>query len=124
MRAGPTWSAFEYGQTFAELAPHAPERTESSAEPERDSGGWFSVVSPTHGTFYRRPSPDAPPYVEVGKRIASGDIVGLVEVMKCFSPIRFDPPEGASAGIVREILAADGAEVQADQPLLRVELAP
>ncbi|MCU0231060.1 MAG: hypothetical protein MUC67_06745 [Acidobacteria bacterium] len=81
-------------------------------------GSW-EVRSPTHGTFYTRPAPGTPPYAAVGSTVETGQTVGLVEVMKCFSPILF---QGApfGRGVVREVLVADGAEVRADQPLLRI----
>jgi acetyl-CoA carboxylase biotin carboxyl carrier protein len=81
--------------------------------------GVWEVRSPTHGTFYTRPAPGAPAYAALGSAVESGQTVGLVEVMKCFSPILF---EGApfGRGVVREVLVADGAEVRADQPLLRI----
>ena len=81
--------------------------------------GVWEIRSPTHGTFYTRPAPGAPAYAALGSAVESGQTVGLVEVMKCFSPILFDgAPFGR--GVVREVLVADGAEVRADQPLLRI----
>ncbi len=90
---------------------------------ERDAAfGTWSVRSTTHGTFYRRPSPGARAFAEVGQELHAGATIGLVEVMKCFSPIAFAPPPGVETGVVREILAEDGAEIRADQELLRVDL--
>jgi acetyl-CoA carboxylase biotin carboxyl carrier protein len=81
--------------------------------------GVWEVRSPTHGTFYTRPAPGAAPYAAPGTTVESGQTVGLVEVMKCFSPILFDgAPFGR--GVVRDVLVADGAEVRADQPLRRI----
>ncbi|MGA3248152.1 MAG: acetyl-CoA carboxylase [Paraburkholderia sp.] len=74
------------------------------------------VVSPLPGTFYRRASPDAPPYVEVGASIEDGTVVGLVEVMKQFSDV-----ETTVAGKVTEILVDDGEPVDAGQILMRIE---
>ena len=48
------------------------------------------IKSPIPGTFYRRPSPDAAPYKEVGDAVAEGDTIGLVEVMKSFHEIKAD----------------------------------
>lgn len=45
------------------------------------------IVSPLPGTFYRRPSPDAAPFVDVGSTLAPGAVVGIVEVMKQFTEI-------------------------------------
>lgn len=72
--------------------------------------------SPLPGTFYRRPSPDAAPFVEVGAAIQPGDVVGIVEVMKQFNQI-----EAEIGGVVAEILVADGDPVEPGQALLRIE---
>ncbi|MDQ7008040.1 MAG: biotin/lipoyl-containing protein [Acidobacteriota bacterium] len=113
-------TACEYGQVLAvAVAPSGAEAADPESQ-DTDSSA-FEVRSPTHGTFYRRPSPDSPPYIEVGTELQRGDTLGLVEVMKCFSPITFDPPAGAERARVVEILAADGSEVRAEQPLVRME---
>lgn len=44
--------------------------------------------SPLPGTFYRRPAPDAPPFVADGASISAGDVIGLVEVMKTFHEVK------------------------------------
>ncbi len=46
------------------------------------------ILSPLPGTFYRRPSPDEPPFVEDGEAVVAGDVIGLVEVMKSFHEIK------------------------------------
>ncbi|ABH00589.1 conserved hypothetical protein (plasmid) [Rhodococcus jostii RHA1] len=68
------------------------------------------------GIFYRRPSPSEPVYVEVGQEVATGDIVGLVEIMKSFHSVPSD-----LAGTVVRFLVEDGAEVSPGQDI--VELA-
>ena len=75
-----------------------------------------AVLSPLPGTFYRRPAPDQPPYKEVGDRVAAGDVVGLVEVMKSFHEVKSD-----AAGTVTTFLVDNEDPVMAGQPL--VELA-
>ena len=75
------------------------------------------IVSPLPGTFYRRASPDAAPYVEVGTSVEGGAVVGLVEVMKQFNDIETDV-----AGQVVEILVEDGEPVDAGQVLMRIEV--
>jgi biotin carboxyl carrier protein len=47
-------------------------------------------VAPTNGVFYGRPAPDAEPFVRVGERIAIGQPIGLIEVMKTFNQILFE----------------------------------
>ena len=93
--------------------------------PEHEAAGArgaLEVRAPSHGTFYRRPAPGSPAYVETGGTVEADAIVGLVEVMKCFSPIRFAVPGVARARLV-ECLVDDGTEVRADQVLLRFERA-
>ncbi len=46
------------------------------------------IQSPLPGTFYRRPAPDQPPFVEDGAAVADGDTIGLVEVMKTFHEVK------------------------------------
>ncbi|KVD74444.1 acetyl-CoA carboxylase biotin carboxyl carrier protein subunit [Burkholderia sp. ABCPW 14] len=74
------------------------------------------IVSPLPGTFYRRPSPDAEHYAEVGATVGLGAVVGLVEVMKQFTEI-----ETAAAGRVVAVLVDDGEPVDAGQVLMRIE---
>jgi acetyl-CoA carboxylase biotin carboxyl carrier protein len=49
-----------------------------------------TIKSPLPGTFYRRPNPTADPYVDEGDEVTSGDVVGLVEIMKSFHEIQAD----------------------------------
>ncbi|MBD9472845.1 biotin carboxyl carrier domain-containing protein [Achromobacter sp. ACM01] len=74
------------------------------------------IPSPLPGTFYRRPSPDAAPFVERSATVAAGAVIGIVEVMKQFNQI-----ETPTGGVVAEILVEDGEPVEAGQPLLRIE---
>ncbi len=48
------------------------------------------ILSPLPGTFYRRPSPDDPPYKQDGDTVSAGDVIGLVEVMKSFHEVNSD----------------------------------
>jgi len=83
--------------------------------------GACAVTSPTDGVFYRRASPEAPPFVEVGSRIRTGQAIGLVEVMKTFNQIVYEgPPALPEEAEVLELRCEDGAEVAAGQILLVV----
>lgn len=79
------------------------------------------VKAPSEGIFYRRPSPEAPPYVGVGSRISAGAILGLVEVMKCFNQITFGGPGLPERGEIVKALAEDTVEVHFGQPLFWVK---
>jgi acetyl-CoA carboxylase biotin carboxyl carrier protein len=74
------------------------------------------VKSQFPGTFYRRPSPDADPYVEVGDTLAPGDVVGLIEIMKTFHEIRSD-----AHGVVARFLVENEELVDAGQGIIALE---
>ncbi|HLI28933.1 MAG TPA: acetyl-CoA carboxylase [Chloroflexota bacterium] len=74
-----------------------------------------TVTAPMIGTFYRAPSPEAPPFVEVGSHVAPDTTVGLIEAMKVFTSVT-----AGTAGEVVEILVDSGQFVEYGQPLLRI----
>lgn len=75
------------------------------------------VLSPLPGIFYRKPSPDAAPFVNEGDKVAVGDVIGLVEVMKTFHEVRAD-----AAGNVVRIYVDNEAPVEAGQALLAIQV--
>ena len=75
-----------------------------------------AVKSPMVGTAYLRASPEARPFVEIGSVVKTGDKLLLVEAMKTFNDI-----VAPWAGKVTNILVADGAPVEYDQPLMIIE---
>jgi acetyl-CoA carboxylase biotin carboxyl carrier protein len=77
--------------------------------------GLVTVTSPIVGTFYRAPSPGAPPFVEVGSKVAKGQVLCLVEAMKLMNEI-----ESESDSEVVEILVANGQPVEYGEKLFRV----
>src|SRR5580704_1400852 len=91
------------------------------AQPPAEPGGDASLVyvtSPFVGTFYRSPSPDAPPFVEPGSVIREGQALCIVEAMKLMNELDAD-----CAGTVVEILAENGKPVEFGQQLFRVKKA-
>ncbi|GAB2652381.1 acetyl-CoA carboxylase biotin carboxyl carrier protein [Flavihumibacter cheonanensis] len=76
----------------------------------------ITIKSPMIGTFYRRPSPDKPLFVEVGDEINPGKVVCIIEAMKLFNEI-----ESEIKGKVVKILVDDASPVEYDQPLFLVE---
>jgi acetyl-CoA carboxylase biotin carboxyl carrier protein len=76
----------------------------------------ITIKSPMIGTFYRRPGPDKPIFIEVGDEIAPGKVVCIIEAMKLFNEI-----ESEISGRVVKILAEDASPVEYDQPLFLVE---
>ena len=85
-----------------------------AAEANAISG--HTVRSPMVGTFYRSPSPEAAPFVEVGKSVKVGDTLCIVEAMKMMNRIESD-----KAGVVKAILVNDGDAVEFDEPLIVIE---
>ena len=77
------------------------------------------VKSPMVGTFYVAPSPDEDPFVKVGQEVLTGQTLAIVEAMKMMNEITAPAP-----GVVSEILAENGAQVEFDQPLFRITTAP
>lgn len=75
-----------------------------------------SIRAPMVGTFYRAPSPNSPPYVEVGDMVKPGQVVCLIEAMKLMNEIESDV-----AGRVVEVLVENGTPVEFDQELFRIE---
>ena len=75
----------------------------------------LTVTSPFVGTFYRAPSPDAPPFVEPGSAVREGQTLCIVEAMKLMNEIEAD-----CAGVVVEILVENGKPVEFEQPLFRI----
>ena len=78
--------------------------------------GCVTISAPMLGTFYRAPTPNAPPFVKPGDRVESGDTVGLIEVMKLFTPIA-----AGVAGRVVQFLAEDATLVEHGQALIAIE---
>ncbi|MBL6655006.1 MAG: acetyl-CoA carboxylase biotin carboxyl carrier protein [Flavobacteriaceae bacterium] len=74
------------------------------------------VKSPIIGTFYRKPSPDKPSFVEVGQSVAKGDVLCVIEAMKLFNEIESD-----FSGKIVKILVDDQSPVEFDQPLFIID---
>lgn len=96
----------------------APETTENgTAEAEDTAAAEQHVVkAPIVGTFYRAPSPDADPFVEVGDSVSEGDVLCIIEAMKLMNEI-----ECETSGTIEEILVEDAEPVEFDQKLFVIE---
>ena len=73
------------------------------------------ITSPMVGTFYRAPSPDAPPYGEVGQSVDEESVVCIIEAMKVMNEIKAE-----TSGVIAEVMAENGKPVQFGQVLFRV----
>ena len=81
-----------------------------------ENSKYITIKSPIIGTFYRKPSPDKPMFVEVGKTIKEGDVLFVIEAMKLFNEI-----ESEISGKIIKILVDDSSPVEFDQPLFLVD---
>jgi acetyl-CoA carboxylase biotin carboxyl carrier protein len=84
--------------------------------PAQENSHYITIKSPIIGTFYRKPSPDKPLFVEVGSTIAKGDVLCVIEAMKLFNEI-----ESEVSGKIVKILVDDMSPVEYDQPLFLVD---
>lgn len=100
----------------AAAAPAAATSAEKPAPAAPKEDKLVVIKSPMIGTFYRRPSPDKPIFVEVGDEVSVGKVVCIIEAMKLFNEI-----ESEVAGKVVKILVEDSTPVEYDQPLFLVD---
>ena len=91
------------------------DKTTTQAENANTQNG-KAITSPMVGTFYMAPSPDAPPFVEIGSEVKVGDIVCIIEAMKLMNEIKSE-----EAGKVVKICVKNGDPVEFGQVLMYVE---
>ena len=77
---------------------------------------FHEIKSPIVGTFYRSPSPESDPFVELGARVKQGDVLCIVEAMKLMNEIECDVN-----GTVEKILLENGKPVEFNQPLFHIK---
>lgn len=87
-----------------------------AADSAKEDSKYITIKSPIIGTFYRKPSPDKPPFVEVGDAIGEGDVLCVIEAMKLFNEI-----ESEVSGKIVKVLVDDSSPVEFDQPLFLVD---
>jgi acetyl-CoA carboxylase biotin carboxyl carrier protein len=93
----------------------APQPATAAVEPAR-SAALLEIKSPMVGTFYTAPEPGAEPYVKVGSRVGSGQVVCIIEAMKIMNEI-----ESEVQGVIREVLVETSQPVEFGQTLFRVD---
>jgi acetyl-CoA carboxylase biotin carboxyl carrier protein len=92
----------------AAAAPAAPAAAEAAP-------AGAQIVSPMVGTFYRSPSPDSAPYIEVGQEVNEETVVCIIEAMKVMNEIKAEV-----SGVIVEVLAQNGKPVEFGKPLFSV----
>jgi acetyl-CoA carboxylase biotin carboxyl carrier protein len=104
-------------QAPATQAPTEAGAKETGQKPEsEESSKYITIKSPIIGTFYRKPSPDKPSFVEVGDTISKGDVLCVIEAMKLFNDI-----ESEVSGKIIKVLVEDSSPVEFDQPLFLID---
>ena len=93
------------------------EEEKKSPEKKKEEDNIAEIKTPIVGTFYRAPSPDSEPFVDIGSQIKKGDTLCIVEAMKSMNEI-----ESEVDGVVKEILAENGKMVEYDQTLFKVKV--
>lgn len=123
MGLAPTYSAHPFpAATTAEssrlVAPVSASPAASTAAPAAsDEVGFAYVKSPMVGTFYRSPSPDSPPFIEVGSKVDEKSVVCIIEAMKIMNEIQAEVK-----GAIVEFLVENGQPVEYGQRLFKVKV--
>ena len=95
----------------------AAQAPQAAAAPKSDQDtNLHQIKAPMVGTFYKAPSPDAPPFVEIGDTVNLGDVVCIIEAMKLMNEIKSEVK-----GKIKTVLAENGEPVEFGQPLFLVE---
>ena len=97
-------------QGRAEMA----EATEAAVDETKWSipEGATVLAAPMDGSFWSKPSPDQPPFVEVGASVQEGQTIGLIEVMKTFTPVK-----ATESGLLKQWVLTEGEACQVGQPI-------
>ncbi|WP_458628320.1 acetyl-CoA carboxylase biotin carboxyl carrier protein [Winogradskyella sp. PC D3.3] len=103
-------------QQHMPVHPAAPVQEAAAPVAPAEDSKYITIKSPIIGTFYRKPSPDKPVFVEVGTDIKEGDVLCVIEAMKLFNEI-----ESEISGKIVKVLVDDASPVEFDQPLFLVD---
>lgn len=107
------------GAVASNFSPQAMQSaSQSSGAESAGERDLVAITSPMVGTFYRSPSPESPPFVEVGHEVESGKVVCIIEAMKLFNEI-----EAEVKGKIVKILAENGQPVEYGQKLILIKKA-
>ena len=100
-----------YAPPAALAAPAAPAPAPAAALASTD----LEIKSPMIGTFYRSPSPEAAPYVEIGTEVNPDTVVCIIEAMKVMNEIKAE-----AKGIITQVLVENAKPVEFGQPLFKI----
>lgn len=88
----------------------------AAAAPAAPAAEGSEITSPMVGTFYRKPAPDAPNFVEIGSTVSVGQTICIIEAMKVMNEIKAE-----KAGTICALVAEDGTAVQFGDVLFRIK---
>lgn len=108
--AAPTFMGGAMQQAAPVVSPEA--TVTAAAQPVLEGN---VITSPIVGTFYAAPAPDKAPFVQVGDKVKTGDVVFIIESMKLMNEVNSD-----FSGTVAEILVENGQAVEYGQPIMRI----
>lgn len=126
LRLPPAVHPVGYGDVLVEIDPSL-QRTAgastaaTSGTSTADAAVGLVFRAPTSGRFYGRSAPDRPPFITEGAQLTAGTTVCLLEVMKTFHRVTYGGPGLPDTARVRRVLVAEGADVNAGDPLLALE---
>jgi acetyl-CoA carboxylase biotin carboxyl carrier protein len=103
------------GPSLPPVVPPIPEAGVPHKEAAHDEH-LVTITSPIVGIFHRSPSPEAPPYVDVGSVVRKGQVLCIIEAMKLMNEIESD-----TDGIISKILIENGQPVEYSEPLFLIE---
>jgi acetyl-CoA carboxylase biotin carboxyl carrier protein len=106
-------SSFEAISSAKKPGVAAPKETKEEVAEESKL---VTITSPIVGIFHRAPSPESPPFVEVGNTVKKGQVLCIVEAMKLMNEIESD-----TDGVVSKILVENGQPVEYGEPLFLIE---
>jgi acetyl-CoA carboxylase biotin carboxyl carrier protein len=116
LSAAPAPMMLHPGPSAAAAAAAVPPSPKADSTPSAPAKKLIDIKSPTPGTFYASPSPDAQPFVRAGAKVTPTTVVCLIEAMKIFNEITAD-----CTGVIAEILAENQQPVEYGQVLFRVD---
>ena len=114
MMMAPGMQPMQYAVAPQGMPAGAPAAAAAPVAPPEPKG--HQLKSPMVGTFYRAPSPGAPPFVEVGQQVTKGQTLCIIEAMKLLNEIESD-----ASGTVKAVLVENGQPVEYGQPLFTIE---
>ncbi len=82
-----------------------------------ETAAFKEIKSPMVGTFYRSPSPETPPYIQIGQSITEETVVCIIEAMKVMNEIKAEVH-----GVITEVLIENAKPVEFGKPLFRVKV--